>query len=142
MINRATLFFLLVFTLITYGGCVAGQMEIVNRSTLSPEEGEKVKAVRLVEAEELDKISYKTIKKIKGLSCEVVHLKIERTRAKHVIAKNASREDAEEQLKIHAIRAGGNAISNIVCVAESDFMTRNRRCIRHIACSADAIQIP
>jgi len=142
MINRLALFFLSVFTLITFGGCVAGQSQRIDMSTLSPEEGEKVKAVRLVEAGELDKISYKFIKKVQGLSCEVW----KRTKMGIIVitwerVNIATREEAEEQLKIKAVRAGANAISNIVCVAESNFMTRSRLCWRHFDCSADAIQV-
>ncbi len=135
MINKATLLFLLVFLLLTFGGCVAGQFQIVDMSTLSADEGEKVKTVRLIEAEELGKTSYKIIKKIRGLSCEV--------RPRFVMSKIkfASREEAEEQLKINAVRAGANAISNIVCTAESSFWTRNPGCAVNIACSADAIKI-
>jgi len=135
MINKTTLLFLLVFLLLTFGGCVAGQGQIVDMSTLSADEGEKVKPVRLIEAKELDKISYKFIKKIRGLSCEV-HPMFNSSKF-----KNASREEAEEQLKINAVRAGANAISNIVCTAEWSFWTTNRWCVRNIACSADAIKI-
>jgi len=135
MINKATLLFLLVFLLLTFGGCVAGQGQIVDMSTLSTDEGEKVKTVRLIEAEELGKTSYKIIKKIRGLSCEVQPM-FDMSKL-----KVASREEAEEQLRINAVRAGANAISNIVCTAEWSFWTTNRWCVRNIACSADAIQV-
>jgi len=135
MIHRAALLFLLVFTLISFGGCVAGQYQIIDVSTLSAEEGEKVKAIRLVEAEELDKASYKSIKKVKGLSCEVWTLSWTQR------LKQVSRKEAVEQLKIRAVRAEGNAISNIVCVFESNMMVRNARCLKWVTCSADAIQV-
>lgn len=138
MVNRLTLFFLLVFVWLSFEGCT-GLGQIIDKSTLSPEEIEKVQAVRLIEANELDENSYKFIKKVKGLSCLKLKTKIGFFTVKNEVEGEASREKSVEQTKIYAIRAGGNAITNLVCLFDAVDWSSN--CWRSIECQADAIQV-
>ena len=54
------------------------------------------------------------------------------------VKEAVNREDAVEQLKIQAVKAGGNAITNLVCVFDN---WRWGYCGRAIECEADAIQV-
>ena len=53
--------------------------------------------------------------------------------------ERASRKKAIEQLKIYAMRAGANAITNWACVFDAVDWTNN--CWNSVECQADAIQV-
>jgi uncharacterized protein YbjQ (UPF0145 family) len=50
-----------------------------------------------------------------------------------------SRKKAMEQLKISAMRAGANAITNWVCLPDSTKLSHV--CMTSVECQADAIQV-
>ena len=112
---------------------MSGDADFINKQDLSTVEIEKVEAVKLFkQAKDLDERSYKVITQVNGFSTDICHLSTGK------IDDTVSREDAVEQVKIQAVRAGGNAITNLVCVLEN---IRWGYCGRVIECNADAIQV-
>lgn len=126
MVNRATLFFLLVSLLIILVGCI-GYGQIIRH--VSAEEEKQLQQIKLIESENIEAKSYKIIKKVKGLSC-----------TEHMTGVPPTRSKAVRQAKIYAMRAGGNAITNLVCVINHGQDLKNN-CNGSIECFADAIQV-
>ena len=79
--------------------------------------------------------SHKVIKKIKGTSC--VKLKPNFIHGFPSVTKNSSRDEAVDQAKAHAVRAGGNAIANIEC----EYDKLGSKCWGQVVCTADVIQV-
>jgi hypothetical protein len=128
---------LILFLLIAFEGCT-GFGQIIDKSTLSSDEIEKVQAVKTYKENELNDGAYKIIKKIKGLSClkltpQFFSSSIYKVREVPETAK------AIEQAKIYAVRAGGNAITNVSCQKTKNDWVNN--CWNSIVCTADAIQV-
>ena len=138
MVYRASIFFLLVCVWVFFEGCT-GLGQIIDKSTLSTEEIEKVEAVRLIEANELNEGSYKVIQKVKGISCEKRKVQFGFFKNTVKVVEDRSRKKAIEQLKIYAMRAGANAITNWACVFDAVDWTNN--CWNSVECQADAIQV-
>ena len=133
MVDRITLFFLLLFLFIAFEGC----MRIIDKTTLPADEIEKIQTVRLIESNRLDESPYKVIKKVEGYSCNQ-HYVTETLEGDIRVLKESSREKAIEQVKVQAVRAGGNAITNLVCLFE-EIQKFGGEC--WIECTADAIQV-
>lgn len=132
MLKNITLFSLIILI----AGCGP---KIVDMSILSPHEIRKINAVKVVEAKDLNKNS-KVIKKIEGISCveitkETAGIFLPPT---FKVVKNSSRDEAVGQLKTYAVRAGGNAITNIEC--EYTKVT-GYYCGGQVVCTADVIQV-
>jgi len=118
-----------------------GLWQIIEKSTLSVDEVEKVKAVKLIEADKLNLNSYKVIKSIQGLSCEIYKSKMSIDKMRWKVVEKPSRKKGIEQLKIHAVRAGGNAIINVVCLLKNQSGASGHRCLKYIQCTADVLQV-
>ena len=139
MVNRTKIFCLVVFIWISFEGCTFQLgMQGIDKSTLSSEEIEKVEAVRLIEVNELNESSYKVIDKVHGRSCQRFEAKMGFGHKIKSVEK-PSRGKAMEQLKISAMRAGANAITNWVCLFDSSPMM-GALCLTWVECQADAIQ--
>ena len=131
MTGRTTIFPLFIFLLITWG-CTTPSSQIINKQALSSVELEKVKAVKWFrDDKDFNERSYKVIQKVQGHSC-----------GKRPVfsltgyLREPQKSEAVDQLKIYAVRAGGNAIANIGCIVEIDNVGL---CGKYMECSADAI---
>jgi len=110
---------------------------MVDPGTLPADEFKKAQAIKLIEAKELDKISYKYLNKIKGYSCRArTHNPI--FKAEKMYWGEASRKQAIEQTRINAVRAGGNAVTNIVCLFKKAPVWYEWS---SVVCEADVIQV-
>jgi hypothetical protein len=121
MTQRTTIFPLLICLLFALG-CVRHTK--IYKEYWTTDELEKVQAVKVfMEEKDFNERSYKVIKKVQGYSSLYDY----DSEKGHI-----PRDKAVEQLKIYTVRAGGNAIANIVCI-----IGRDERL--HIKCEADAI---
>jgi hypothetical protein len=139
MINRLTMRFCLYFMLIPLAGCTVRAchlVSIIDKSDLPSEEIERVDAAKIYKANQLDENSYRLIKSVKGYSC--VDYEKNTFTNKITILKRANTEEAIEQAKIKAVKAGGNGIINLVC--EKPGFWGGQKCEGSIECTADAIQ--
>jgi len=138
MNNRVVLF---IFLILVCEGCASTSSW--NPSLLPTDEIEKVQALRLIEANELDKHSYKIIKKVKSISFGKRKLKKRGWFANEYSFESASRKEAVGQVKILAALAGANAITNMVCITGYLFHRCSLDYFMHcsIYCTADAIQV-
>ena len=134
MVNRTGIFCLVVFILVSFGGCTP----FIDKSNLSREEIAKVQAVRLIEANELNEGSYKFIQKVKGRSRDKFKLQYSLFFSKMKVVEKSTRKKAIEQLKIYAMRAGANAITNLVCLFDVGFPGSFST---FVECQADAILV-
>jgi len=130
MLKNITLFSLIILI----AGCAP---KTVDTSTLRPHEIREIDAVKVVEAKDLNK-NFKVIKKVEGISCVILKKKTSGIflPPTYKAVKNSSRDEAVGQVKIFAVRAGGNAITNLECE-----YNRSGSCWGEVACTADVIQV-
>lgn len=145
--NKAIILFSMILFLLNLGGCGVTPGQIIKKSTLSEDEAGKVKTVEEIEADKLNLNTYKKIKSVQGLSCT---LKKTIVRWSGILptpkytfktVENASRKKAVEQLKIHAVKSGGNAIANVVCLRKKQPPLTTRDCMDYVLCTADVLQV-
>ena len=133
MTHRIAIFPLFIYLLVTWG-CAGGfhgvSPIIIDKQDLSTIELEKVEAIKvLMEAKDLVEDSHKVITQVNGVSTDTCYLGGR-------VADTVDRDDAVEQVKIQAVRAGGNAITNLVCVFDH---MRWGYCGKVIECTADVL---
>jgi len=123
MTRRITIFFLLIYLFFVWG-CTS----TINKEYLSQVELERFQAVKVfMEEKDLNGHSYKVIQKVHGYSCP--------QESRNIHEQINYRDESVEQVKILAMKAGGNAIINLVCIYEKTRMG----CGVAMECFADAI---
>jgi len=140
MIRGTVAFLLLIYLLFTWGCGTT-----IKYQKLSPVELERVQAVKVfMEEKDFNGRSYQVIQKVQG--CANDRPKIIQDRENEYILPKPNerinyRDKAVEQVKIQALRAGSNAITNLVCL--SHIFSCGPVLARYWAmeCEADVIKI-
>jgi hypothetical protein len=137
MARRTTVIPLLIYLLFTWG-CAKSTLSKQHLTAVQLEKLESVKV--FIKAKDLDESSYKVIQKIQGRSCGLNEAIQNISMGPFPFSSNYRMDEVIEQVKVQAMGAGGNAITNLVCVFDDieDLFGHQKYCIE---CEADAIQV-
>ncbi len=117
---------LLSAAVLTLSGCT--YIDTVNHYDLDHDQLERYKAMEIVGAEQRANGHYRSLGEIRGLSC-----------LKNLNAPQYPREeDAVDQLRLRASRAGATAISPPVCQRSTDMDWANN-CWQTVICAAEIL---
>jgi len=114
-----------------FGGCQidppAGWGQIEDVTTLNTEQIHRMDNLIIIKPHDLANVSYKSLGKIKGLSC-----------ASGVGRGDYTKEEAIDQLMIKAAKLEANAITNPIC-QETKTLDVGNNCWGSIKCLSEAI---
>ena len=109
-------------------GCGAF-VPVADTRNIMPEKKHAMNSVRILNAAQLQGVTFEVITFIEGNSC------------KNMMTDPAPTRAAVDQLKFYAADTGANAISNIQC-AGREGTSYSTNCWELISCTAEAIKLP
>lgn len=116
-----------VLTALSLSACIK-QYE-VHTTQLGSEEAAAYQRLVIYAVEDLPRQSYTVLERGRGLSCD-----------RAVFEGEVSRDEAMEQLKIHAAMVRADAVTNVVCEYKEK-VDMEDQCFRSWVCAGDAIHI-
>lgn len=117
-------------SLLLLSASLAGCISVTTRNVTMLSAEQRAQAARLpVHAAALPPDTYDSVGAVRGLSCQV----------NMADGNRASEKQAMEELKRASVRAGGNAVMNVVCDGYERGQGRHN-CFRAVECHGDAVQ--
>lgn len=117
---------LLLAAVLALNGCT--YIDTVNHYDLDHDQLERYKAIEIVDAQQRANGRYRSLGEIRGLSC------LRNLNAQHYPRE----EDAMDQLRLRASRAGATAITPPICQRSTDMDWANN-CWQTVICAAEIL---
>ena len=118
-------------SLLLLGASLAGCIPVTTRNVTMLSAEQRAQAAKLpVHTDTLPLGTYESVEAVRGLSCQV----------NTSDGNRVSETQAMEELKRASVRAGGNAVMNVVCDEYGRGQGRHN-CFRAVECRGDAVQM-